>query len=150
LLRTWKVGKKEMREILFRGKEKDSGKWVYGYYRQKNVIGGTAHLIYKRGVPADVYGTAIRVDPETVGQYTGLKSSKGVEIFEGDILCVRLDDDTIRAYEVQYYNGSFVCCRRKTICRNRGIMQILDNYISENSTVVDNVYDNPDFLWRFE
>lgn len=79
-----------MHEILFRGKMRDDGKWVYGYYCNcvHDINGGKTYPAIQQTDDGSLYFR--EVIPDTIGQYIGLTSnhgkSDGRKIFEGDIV----------------------------------------------------------------
>jgi hypothetical protein len=127
-----------MREIMYRGMllyKESKGPWVFG-----NLIvasNGNPHIILKSEVEEDGHHLMFDdrpswVDPDSVGQFTGKKDSKGREIFEGDIV----EDARGCRSVVQYVNGGFHC--------NEDAYSL--GYYSHAVTVIGNVYDNPELL----
>lgn len=87
------------REIKFRALRLDNFKWAYGYL-EYNYRYETSFIHTTSGVIDDRFV----VDSKTVGQFTGLKDSNGVDIYEGDILS---NNYNCRG-AVRYINGMFL------------------------------------------
>lgn len=67
---------------IYRGKQTYTGEWKEGYLYgvQDRLTGKDLFFI------VDENNESHKVDPETIGEYTGLTDSTGTGIFEGDIL----------------------------------------------------------------
>jgi uncharacterized phage protein (TIGR01671 family) len=79
-----------MREILFRGKRTDTKEWVEGMaFPHDN---DRVTMFSQHSMDGILVGK--EVNPETVGQFTGLTDKNSVKIFEGDILRNSLDSFT--------------------------------------------------------
>lgn len=132
-----------MREILFRGKTIGNGEWVEGYYYKAKYCRTDDELCDYITVPHpkeyNEPSSHYIVNPETVGQYTGLKDKNGTKIFEGDIV-KRFWFDIMCIYQIDYDNvlACFI---------GRAGMNFTAFYCdSEEFEVIGNIYDNPELL----
>lgn len=82
-----------MRTIKFRGKA-SNGEWIYG-----SLVRICGELVGIKPDTTPFIGDNVRVDPDTVGQYIGLCDSKGVELYEGDIIAVNGRYEKLIAYQ---------------------------------------------------
>lgn len=144
------------REILFRGKAKANGVWVYGYFVEGiDYFNDPISIIYPinsrfdhRCVSDNYEGTT--VDSKTIGQWTGRLDRNGKKVFEGDILKIYYpweeEWDEVAGY-----------IKWNDECANYLIYESLDNdtviyndfscYMDpKNYEVIGNIYDNPKLL----
>ena len=128
------------REIKFRGLTAN-GVLVYGNLIQgKN---GTCYIcsinenpVYKNGDYWYIDSPCYVVIPKTVGQYTGLKSKNGEEVYEGDIL--ELSNCTLLI--VCFYRGEFKLQKLAEYHKKRNIYASI-SYL-EFSLLRGNIYEN--------
>ena len=140
-----------MREILFRGKRKDNGKWVEGYYAmQSNHACFEDELKYTHFIFKDIFLDfnlgglqEFEVIPETVGQYTGLTDKNGKKIFEGDIL--EFSDRLVVVFWRSNL-GSWDCEFLKFTNRENSRDSMLPPNWKYESKVICNIHDNPELL----
>ncbi len=118
-----------MREILFRGKRIDNGKWVYG-----DLVQSPAHCVVQI-YEQDLCGDNFAVDPSTIGQYTGLTDNNGKKIFEGDII---FDPETKTNYTVEFDEGGF--------CAGDMFLQAYISFDEFSCEVIGNFHDIPELM----
>lgn len=128
-----------MREILFRGKQKENGEWIYGGIYSNN----DEYFIINDSLPVNELGSVcngVPINPETVGKYTGLKDKNGTMIFEGDVIPYNEDDSINLIVEWSNdYLGYFV-----GLGLGETIEQPLFDFLYPE--VIGNIHDNPELI----
>lgn len=129
-----------MRTIKFRGKSLKDGEFEYGSlltYQKSIDIEGDNHVFaaitYEGLEPIDV-------EPNTVGQFTGLLDKNGKEIYEGDI--VKCDKFVYEVVFEENRFASFGLCRKGDM-----FMHYFGEAMeSQQCEVIGNIHDNPELL----
>lgn len=122
-----------MREILFRGKQSDNGKWVEGCLDHNPLT----KLTFIRK-PKHIYTDVVMVLPETIGQYTGLKDKNGKKIFEGDVMPL-WDSGERYLYKVIYNSDCFMLAMLDS---EQGSYPLSTKH--KMSEVIGNIHDAPE------
>lgn len=131
------------REIKFRGKDALTGKWVFGDLAHNKKVTGDGRLEGRTMVGG------YEVDPDTVGQFTGLCDKNGIEIYESDIVKTKeygidiangVYCSNVVGYDtfiITWNNGGFILENNKRCFR-----LCKDSHLE----VIGNIYDNPELL----
>lgn len=129
-----------MREIIFRGKSVNDGKWHEGSYismlNKEYIADVQLHDIEEIKLEKAMN----EVDPESLGQFTGVIDQHGTKVFEGDIC------------EVIFLQGWFevaVVVWHKDQQRYRLDPETGKTYsfsIPRSIKVIGNIHDNPGLL----
>lgn len=150
-----------MREVQFRGKT-DDGRWAYGHYVKSEDIAYLAvdlardaknvhHFIcidemISWNCPYD--HSQIEVDPNTVGEWSGVLDKHKRRIYEGDIVKKRGRDGSFHNMSVRFRNGRFECWYRP---KSPWIPYDYTYLLTDSKIeVVGNIYDNPELLQNEE
>jgi len=135
-----------MRDIKFRGLEKKTKMFVFGW-----LIGEEKNRYIR-----DEY-TSILVDPETVGQFTGLKDKNKKRIYEGDIAVT--DTDVIYdELKLKYaYTGEVMIIASRGVCIKNPMcydylsgetyrLKMYKPISAYRTKIIGNIHQNPEIL----
>ena len=121
------------RIIKFRGRRIANDEWVYGSLLRWP-DGDCTILESKDGKN---YVWKRKIEPNTVGQYTGLRDTDGREIYDGDIVRTSVAKDAIGVVEWNNDQASFVVhMKGRTQCYP----------LSKSDKIIGNIHDNPELL----
>ena len=144
------------RKIKFRGKRKEDGKWIFGYY-----IGKCAENTRKKESIISINNNIeYEIIPNTISQFTGFLDKNGKEIYEDDIVKITFQGiSTIR--EVIYCNHDFTWKLFSKILKEKSNPQNYDSHYFSNPylnlsdifhnysnsiEIIGNIYENPKLL----
>lgn len=139
-----------MREILFRGK--CGREWSEGCLIKR----GDTYCIYPQGKVCEGENCSMtmmvwhEVNPETIGQFTGLTDKNGKKIFEGDILYIKASHgiECVVGNAIVYYDKELFQYRVRST-KPFGIIYCDFTHI-DRFEVIGNIYDNPELLKAVE
>ena len=116
-----------MREIKFRGKNRFTNTWFYGYLtKEKN----------KYYITSDT-NSFYEVAPETIGQFTGLYDKNITPIYEGDIVQYKPEKTE---YVVMFDPTGYWCLDGNGVRNSEMLIQTDDT--NKYIEVIGNIYDN--------
>ena len=132
------------REILFKAKRKDNGKWVEGYYLNVAKINHficTGKIKLDGAVKGIIAPEMYAINATTLCQYTGLTDKNGKKIWENDI-CDTFENDSkeILRNVVKFEDGCFKVFKKHYLSMH------LDCYEESDLKVIGNIFDNPELL----
>lgn len=120
-----------MREIKFRGKDIETGEWIYGHFFQR--LGHYPTIVEPRPRDGKVMYYEIAVEDTTVGQFTGVYDANWEEIYEGDVLREIATDRKV----VVIYDAPQFCFEDNDF--GYGFLNLPENFV-----VIGNIHDNPE------
>ncbi len=140
------------RQIKFRGKDRNDGKWVYGDLL-KPITGSRIvnYIAVDNGSEKHATYRYFNVYEDSVGQFTGLKDRRGQEVYEGDVVFWIAKDARGRGRGEQgaiiwdEHTMSWAILRDKPCADGRPCI-ISRPFDRQHLEVVGNIFDNPELI----
>ena len=148
-----------MKDIKFRAKRIDNGKWVEGYYSYSGIVNRNFILIL-RGTcavpPHHWMFDNIEIDKNTLCQYTGLlacwnafdNEPQEQDVWEHDLLEVKYEGKRVIA-EVRYESGMYILSSNvfaDSYIPLFDVTEIEDGCVYVNAEHKGNIFDNPELI----
>ena len=133
-----------MREIKFRGKDKDNN-WVTGdLIHGVNTKKGNLYILPLEHnlahIPNCHYLDGVKIENETIGQFTGLRDKNGIDIYEGDQLHICAGYSSV----VEFQDAMFVSVYSHP--EDGETIPLLDVIEYADAHVIGNIHDNSELL----
>ena len=135
-----------MRKIKFRAKELYTNTWVYGHYTAGGYLRCNGELTVRHLIQSSVFHD---VNPDTVGQFTGMIDRFGNEIYEDDI-DLNIDEEGTEIGRVMYSEafGKFICIYSEASGNWFDFEGTQGEFIAHSCEVIGNAHDNKELVKR--
>ncbi len=125
---------------LSKAKRPDNGEWVVGYIVRYGYTGKEKYYIVP-GYASDLY--AIKIDPDTICQCTGLKDKNGNLIWENDICNYYNPEDKDG---IGIIKNGYVLWIDGTISMKHKMTPLFYLQCKDEWEVIGNIFDNKELL----
>lgn len=119
-------------KLILRKHEVPEGQWVYGEPHTIDCPIPHIHTVFEGKQP---------IDKETVGQFTGMADINGRQIYEGDIVRVRVSNDRFKK-NPRFRNGVVAFCEYDGGWTNGCYFR----FLPQRMEVIGNIHDNPELM----
>ena len=125
----------KIRITKFRGRRIDTDEWVFGGLIETN-CGHVGISLFTKYADRKIECIFCEVNPNTVGQFTGMKDKNGNKIYEFDVVRNKWGGIGI----IVFFNGGWA------IEWGEDEIHILFDELDEDIEVIGNKFDNPELL----